>query len=85
MVHGFLSDKSYRKLIHATSFFVNASSGEGLCLPLMEFMACGVPAIAPNRTAMADYVDQASSWKRPHLLNRTPWVTNIVRRYLLRL
>lgn len=40
----------------ATSFYVNASRGEGLCLPLMEFMSAGVPAIAPDHTTMADYV-----------------------------
>ena len=27
-----------------------------LCMPLMEFMSAGVPAIAPDHTAMADYI-----------------------------
>lgn len=57
-LHGFLNDKEYRRLISATSWYVNASRGEGLCLPLMEFMSAGVPAIAPKHTAMADYVDE---------------------------
>jgi len=61
-VHGFLSQESYRELINATDFYVNASSAEGLCLPMMEFMASGVPALTPNHTAMSDYVDSTSSF-----------------------
>jgi len=56
VLHGFLQDAEYLQLIRASSFYVNASSGEGLCLPLMEFLCCGKPAIAPDHTAMADYV-----------------------------
>ena len=55
-LHGFLDDGQYRELIEASTYYVNASSGEGLCLPLMEFFSCGKPAIAPMHTAMADYV-----------------------------
>lgn len=58
-LHGFMQDSQYAELISATTFYVNASSGEGLCLPLMEFLSAGVPAIAPTHTAMADYVDDS--------------------------
>ncbi|MFV9684808.1 glycosyltransferase family 1 protein [Pseudomonas sp. NY15367] len=58
VLHGFLEDQQYRQLIEASSYYVNASSGEGLCLPLMEFLSAGKPAIAPTHTAMADYVDE---------------------------
>lgn len=58
VLHGFLDDVQYRQLIDASSYYVNASSGEGLCLPLMEFLSAGKPAIAPTHTAMADYVDE---------------------------
>lgn len=61
VLHGFLDQAEYQRLIAATAWYVNASRGEGLCLPLMEFMAAGVPAIAPNHTAMADYVDASST------------------------
>jgi len=61
-VHGFLSAESYQALIDTTDYYVNASSAEGLCLPMMEFMASGVPAITPDHTAMADYVDSESSF-----------------------
>ncbi|MBF7728982.1 glycosyltransferase [Pseudomonas sp. N040] len=56
VLHGFLQDEQYRELIRASTFYINASSGEGLCLPLMEFLSAGRPAIAPLHTAMADYM-----------------------------
>ncbi len=58
VLHGFLDDAQYRELIEASTYYVNASSGEGLCLPLMEFFSSGKPAIAPVHTAMADYVTE---------------------------
>lgn len=59
VVHGFLEDAQYQELIGATSYYVNASSGEGLCLPLMEFLSAGCPALAPTHTAMADYIQDS--------------------------
>ncbi len=56
ILHGYLDDETYQSLVDATSYYVNSSQCEGLCLPLMEFMSCGVPALAPAHTAMADYV-----------------------------
>ncbi|MCB0919003.1 MAG: glycosyltransferase family 4 protein [Actinobacteria bacterium] len=72
-LHGYLPD--LEELMAATFFYVNASSGEGMCMPLMEFMSAGVPAIAPRNTAMLDYIttrnafvvasdEQLTSW--PH-------------------
>lgn len=58
VLHGFLEDDQYRELISASTYYVNASSGEGLCLPLMEFLSASKPVIAPTHTAMADYVDE---------------------------
>ncbi|MCB2254302.1 glycosyltransferase [Pseudomonas chlororaphis] len=58
VVHGYLDDEQFARLYGAASFYVNASRCEGLCLPLMEFMACGKPAIAPQHTAMQDYIDE---------------------------
>lgn len=57
VLHGYLEDREYQALIAASSFYVNASSGEGLCLPLMEFLSASKPVIAPAHTAMADYID----------------------------
>lgn len=58
VLHGFLEDEQYSALIAASSYYVNASSGEGLCLPLMEFLSSGKPVIAPDHTAMADYLNE---------------------------
>ncbi len=55
-LHGYLDDEQYRQLIRASNYYVNTSSGEGLCLPLMEFLCHGRPAVAPMHTAMADYL-----------------------------
>ncbi len=62
LIHGYLADVDYERLVEATSYVVNCSYGEGQCLPLMEFMSCGKPAIAPLNTAMADYVDSENAF-----------------------
>ncbi|WP_256576000.1 MULTISPECIES: glycosyltransferase [unclassified Pseudomonas] len=59
VMHGYLDDPQYARLYQAASFYVNASRCEGLCLPLMEFMSSGKPVIAPDHTAMEDYIDDA--------------------------
>ena len=61
-VHGYLDWQEYEQLIAQSHFIVNASRGEGQCLPLMEFMSAGVPAIAPRNTAMIDYVDESNAF-----------------------
>jgi glycosyltransferase involved in cell wall biosynthesis len=65
---GFLEDAEYAGLMTATSFYVNASNAEGLCMPLMEFMSVGKPVIAPCHTAMADYIDNSAAF----VLETTP-------------
>ncbi|HWX01924.1 glycosyltransferase [Collimonas sp.] len=62
LIHGYLSDADYEKLVSATTYVLNTSHGEGQCLPLMEFMSCGKPAIAPVNTAMADYIDRDNAF-----------------------
>lgn len=61
-IHGYLSDTEYQQLILHSHYVVNASRGEGQCLPLMEFMSSGVPAIAPCNTAMRDYIDDTNAF-----------------------
>lgn len=58
----YLDNEAYLRLLKSTSFYVNTSYGEGQCLPLMEYMAAGVPAIAPKATALADYVDESNAF-----------------------
>lgn len=62
LLHAYLDDAQYENLLCATDFAVNSSLGEGQCLPLMEYMSAGVPAIAPAHTAMLDYLDAASGF-----------------------
>ncbi|MGH8061240.1 MAG: glycosyltransferase [Pseudoxanthomonas sp.] len=57
VIHGYLGPGEYENLITNTDYYVNASLCEGLCMPLMEYLSCGIPAIAPDHTAMADYID----------------------------
>lgn len=59
-ITGFLSPAQMDSLRSMTHFYVNASSCEGLCLPVMEFMSGGIPGIAPRNTAMQDYVSERS-------------------------
>jgi len=61
VLQGFLSDAYYAELIGATHWVVNSSVAEGLCLPLLEFMCAGRPALAPGHTAMADYLNPGNS------------------------
>lgn len=62
LIHGFLSDSDYERLVQATSYVVNSSHGEGQCLPLMEFMSCGKPGLAPLNTAMLDYISAENAF-----------------------
>lgn len=62
VVHGFLDDEAYRTLVNGVSYIVNASYGEGQCLPLMEFMSAGKPALAPDHSAMADYITRDNAF-----------------------
>jgi SAM-dependent methyltransferase/glycosyltransferase involved in cell wall biosynthesis len=69
----FLDDEAYRDLVRATAFAVNASLGEGQCLPLMEFLSAGRPAVAPSHSAMADYIDNENAMIVRSSLEWTSW------------
>lgn len=62
LVHAYLQKPAYNTLLCATTYAVNASHGEGQCLPLMEYMSAGKPAVSPRHTAMLDYVNDASAF-----------------------
>ena len=57
VINGVLDEAQHAALIAASHWVVNASTAEGLCVPLMEFMCSDRPAIAPVHTALADYLD----------------------------
>ncbi|MEM6414654.1 MAG: glycosyltransferase [Pseudomonadota bacterium] len=56
IVHAYLDETAYDQFLLATTYFVNTSYGEGQSIPLTEAMSAGIPAVAPNHTAMQDYV-----------------------------
>jgi glycosyltransferase involved in cell wall biosynthesis len=73
ILHGMIPQPEYDSLVKVTSYTVNAASGEGQCLPLMEFMSAGRPAIAPRHTAMLDYVTTENSFVIPTTLRPASW------------
>jgi glycosyltransferase involved in cell wall biosynthesis len=60
-IQSHLDTADFEQLIVGTTYALNSSSGEGQCLPLLEFMSSGVPAVAPQHTAMADYINAENS------------------------
>jgi glycosyltransferase involved in cell wall biosynthesis len=73
LIHGMLPDDEYQALVDATSYTVNTSTNEGQCLPLMEFMSAGRPAITPLHTAMLDYVTAENSFIVRSTTRPTSW------------
>jgi len=62
VIHGYLDDDAYQTMINGVTYVVNSSYGEGQCLPLMEFMSAGKPALAPDHSAMADYLNSDNAF-----------------------
>lgn len=56
VIPDYLDDAQMAGLMRATAYYVNTSHAEGACLPLQQALAAGRPAIAPDHTAMADYM-----------------------------
>ncbi len=57
LITDFLTDEQMGELMRVTTFYVNTSKAEGACLPLQQSLAAGRPSIAPDHTAMADFMD----------------------------
>jgi len=62
LIDGYLNNADYESLLRHSTYAVNTSIGEGQCLPLMEYMAYGKPAIAPRHSGMIDYVSAESAF-----------------------
>lgn len=71
--NGYLEDDDYQRFLDGIDYVVNASTGEGQCLPLMELMAMGTPAIAPDHTSMADYITSDNAFILPSTRFLTGW------------
>ena len=53
----YLSEETLLSLCRATAFYAHSTRAEGSCLPLMNHMAAGRPAISPAHSALGDYFD----------------------------
>jgi glycosyltransferase involved in cell wall biosynthesis len=73
IVHGYLHQDDYEHMVDATTYTVNTSHGEGQCLPLMEYMSSGKPAISPRHTAMLDYIDDSCAFVVDSFLEPGTW------------
>jgi glycosyltransferase involved in cell wall biosynthesis len=51
----YLSDEQLVELAGATTYYITTTRAEGNCLPLMNYLAAGRPALSPCHTAIADY------------------------------
>jgi glycosyltransferase involved in cell wall biosynthesis len=57
VITDFLTSQQMDELMRVTTYYVNTSRAEGACLPLQQSLAAGRPSIAPDHTAMADFMD----------------------------
>lgn len=73
ILNGFLDDDAYLQLLKGSHFAVNASFGEGQCLPLMEYLSCGKPAVAPRHSALEDYIDEDIAFIVNSWADATTW------------
>lgn len=73
LLNGFLSDEAYQELLQGSHFAVNASFGEGQCLPLMEYLSSGKPAVAPCHSALTDYIDEDIAFVVDSWADATTW------------
>lgn len=73
LMDGHLDDADYDRLVLASTYVLNTSHGEGQCLPLMEFMSAGKPAVCPGHTAMADYTGPDNAFIVRSHLEPTHW------------
>ena len=62
LLTGYISNDALLALYQGTELFVFPSLVEGYGLPLAEAMACGAPAIASNRSPMAEMVDRDATF-----------------------
>jgi glycosyltransferase involved in cell wall biosynthesis len=85
LVVDFLDDSQMMQLASGSTYYLQTTRAEGNCLPLMNYLASGRPAISPCHSAIADYFDERLGWvieshaeptawpHDPYLRTRTTW------------
>ncbi|MCW3096929.1 MAG: hypothetical protein JWL77_2547 [Chthonomonadaceae bacterium] len=60
-----LSPHRLAGLYTACDCLIQPYRGEGFCLPALEAMACGIPAVVPEGGPTNDFVDETVGWRLP--------------------
>ncbi len=55
------NEKKMAELYNMADVFVIASRGESFCIPVLESMACGIPIVATDCTALTELVQESSA------------------------
>jgi len=56
---------AYAALFRSVDAFILTSRGEAFCIPLLEAMACGVPAIGTGYGGSTDFLDESTGFPIP--------------------
>jgi glycosyltransferase involved in cell wall biosynthesis len=56
-VFEYLNQDESHTFRHYTNVYLNTSSGEGLCWPVLEHLASGIPAVIPNNTVFLEFTN----------------------------
>lgn len=54
-ISAFLDDAQLLQLCGASTFYIHTTKAEGSCLPLMNYLAAGRPAVSPKHSCLEDY------------------------------
>lgn len=78
---GGLTREQLRELYWAADVFVLLSKAEGLGLPIMEAMACGVPCVGTDTGGIAENIGRSRGWLAPIEYSYIDPFGNQTRRY----
>ncbi len=54
-ISDYLTDEQMLALARATTYYFQTTRAEGACLPLMDYLVAGRPAVSPRHSAVGDY------------------------------